>query len=372
MSDLWWRMPGPARYVAGALEQLHDGKNVVLCVPDHLPDGLARAVVQAQPAPWGRAWELLRVRASTNSTPVDLLFRRFAPDAAAATLRNAAALVREPQFTRRLIWLERMSSTTWPAWKAFLEEYEHACRARLPDERSLFCIMLAGEPAASPPVAGVSLAVARWRGIASELDTLLYTSLVFPERPLTGVKRNVAVAVVAALALWDPHICDYLARQPLRTIFAPCESLRRFAHERGWEQPGGTNLWCAGMVDTFADQERQHSAHLALCGQIDELNHRVWRGQMSVLYPMIEERRQQLLLELRDLLHVPFRTREGAQITQLHDLEIGHIEWQLAEHRRNGRPDPRLETTFRQVSALKTMRNHLAHLESVREEQIQL
>lgn len=369
-SAQWWRMPGPEHFVGGVLEHLREGKNVVLCVPEHLPGGLGSAIVQGQPTPWNRSWQKLRAPADSRAAPIDLLYQRFAPAARPDTLRRAASLAREPAFARQLIWLEGFSPHSWPAWRAFLEEYEHACRDQLPDERSLFCAKLSGELALQPPAPEIGLALARWDGVVSDIDTLLYTALVFPAQPLAGARRRVAISTVAALALWDPAVSDYLARQPLRAILQPGEPLARLAHARGWRADAACDPWACGREQRFGEQRRPHSAQLALCGQTDELERRVWVGQIAVLYPLLEERRRQFIHELADLLRVPFQTRDGAIIQHVYDLELGHIVYQLGERRRAGLPDPRLDTIAPQVSRLKTMRDLLAHFQALRDDQL--
>jgi hypothetical protein len=82
----------------------------------------------------------------------------------------------------------------------------------------------------------------------------------------------------------------------------------------------------------------------------------LWRGQVGVLLPLIEEERQSLLTALAGQLCVPWRTDWG-EITDLYDLEIGHIYAQMA----NGCVTTDREVR-RRVRCLKEIRNELAHL----------
>jgi hypothetical protein len=77
---------------------------------------------------------------------------------------------------------------------------------------------------------------------------------------------------------------------------------------------------------------------------------------VAVLLPFVEERRQELLARLRHHFEVPFRTANGEVIEDVRDLEIGHIEYQLATRGRAVPPEVRL---------LKRIRNCLAHQETV-------
>jgi hypothetical protein len=77
-----------------------------------------------------------------------------------------------------------------------------------------------------------------------------------------------------------------------------------------------------------------------------------------VVLPYIEERRQQLLEELSAVLSVPFRTVYGQVLTDVRDLEVGHIEAQLAVG------SAQVSETLRaEVRWLREARNRLAHLE---------
>jgi hypothetical protein len=110
-------------------------------------------------------------------------------------------------------------------------------------------------------------------------------------------------------------------------------------------------------------EEKVHSAYLALDDPKGEVERRVWSAQVGVLLPFVEERRQELLARLDGVLRVPFRTRFGEEITDLRDLEIGHIESQLLTSPLAVDPDVR-----RQVRRLREIRNSLAHLETLRPE----
>lgn len=354
MSPIWWQLPGPARFIAQINDSLHAGKNVVLCLPEHVPNGLARAVVLSPYPPHGGDWIIRRVPVDSKRDPAELLFHAFAPEIPGSALRNAATLAEAPGFARKLIWIDGLTCATWPVWRHFLEEYEHACRSYLPHERTLFCVRLVGAAANNPPQVAASLALHRWAGVVDLLDMLVYTSTIMPERALVGVKRRVAIAMVAQLALWDPAISDLLVRLSLRELTQPYEILNAIAHNRGWDATNPSlDTWHEGKLCFFEGQERLHSAAIGCRNQKNEIERRIWSGQMSILFPFIEERRQTLLNELRAFLKTPFRTREGNWIDDIRDLEIGHIEWQLVEHRRSGRYHPQLDAILPTIKALK-------------------
>lgn len=361
MSRLWWQLPGPSRFVARIVQDLRDGKNVVLCLPEHVPDGLASAIRSALGDSEEWSWYTLRVREEDGAAdPVRLLFSRFVPHARPDALWNAGALVTEEALAGKLLWLDGFTPPVWPAWKAFLEDYEHACRARSVFERTLFCIPLIGTLALDPPGEDVCLAHHSWRGCVDLLDMLVFTATLLQGKQIPDLQKRVIVSIIAHLALWDPTVSEYLARESRDKIFNPIPLLQGIAKERGWHGENEALLaapWHAGMLDVVDRVERVHSAVLAAHGADSTIQRRIWSAEVGVMLPFVEERRQDILTRFAGVLCVPFTTRFGEVITNVRDLEIGHIERQLADN-------PAVSAEMRQlIKQLRKIRNDLSHLE---------
>ena len=116
--------------------------------------------------------------------------------------------------------------------------------------------------------------------------------------------------------------------------------------------------WHGGVVNQIEGAKQIHAAALAGVGEWLELKRRLWRAQVGVVLPYIEERRPMLLEELSTVLAVPFSTPYGQVLTDVRDLEVGHIEAQLAAGR-----VPVSEAIRTEVRWLREARNRLAHLE---------
>ena len=72
--------------------------------------------------------------------------------------------------------------------------------------------------------------------------------------------------------------------------------LRTIAIERGWKPDAPAELrWELGIEDSIGGRRRPHSAFVALCGDGTEIDRRLWRAQLRVLFPAIEEVRLALL-----------------------------------------------------------------------------
>ena len=113
------------------------------------------------------------------------------------------------------------------------------------------------------------------------------------------------------------------------------------------------------MKDMVDGIEKEHSALLALRHDARALQRRIWNAEVGVMLPFVEEQRQDILARFAGVLRVPFMTRFGEEITDIRDLEIGHIESQLANN-------PAVSSSIRQlITQLRTIRNALSHLESL-------
>ena len=117
------------------------------------------------------------------------------------------------------------------------------------------------------------------------------------------------------------------------------------------------------MKDMFDGCERVHSAALVLTDRTGEIGRCVSSGQVGVLFPLVEERRQMILKELAQHLVVPFRTRFGSTVADWRDLEIGHIESQIVGNNLPVSAD--IRCLLRQ---LRQIRNCLAHQDTVSRE----
>ena len=102
------------------------------------------------------------------------------------------------------------------------------------------------------------------------------------------------------------------------------------------------------------------TAALAASGKFRDVEQRIWSAEVGILFPYVEEKRQELVEELRSVLRVPFVKRTGEVVSDLRDLEIGHIESQLKSMGVIMKPDQ-----MRLIECLRQIRNHLSHFQLV-------
>lgn len=363
MRNLWWTLPGPARFVSEIADSLQNGENVVLRLPEHCPYGLSSAIHAILPDQEHWPWRILEVSENQDIDPIDFLFSRFVPNIEPDAIRSIGRLVCESGFMGQVIWLEGISAQSWRVWKEFLNEYAHVCRTRPIIQRTLFCVPLVGVLALDPPIQEVCLTHHCWQGIVNRFDILLFTTSLFLDRPIPLLLRDILIAITANLALWDPAVSMRFATEEASSILNPMPLLDQIAQSRRWTVGGmcnQDNAWAEGKADQIDGQWKNHSAWLAPIARDKEINHRVWSAQVGVVFPFVEEQRQRIVAELGRSLRVPFTTRTGEIINDWRDLEIGHIESQINNHPIKVPPKMR-----QLIAVLRDIRNCLSHQEMI-------
>ena len=86
---------------------------------------------------------------------------------------------------------------------------------------------------------------------------------------------------------------------------------------------------------------------------------RIWRAQIAILFPIVEQEWRRYLQNYQDRWRVPHTRQDGRDVRQIDDLEIGDLVRQAHEFGMRPEDRRRLEWSHR-------VRNALAHVEIVR------
>lgn len=362
MPDFWWSLPGPSAFLDTAGDDLREGMSLVLRLPEHTPDGVDREIRRSVELDW----RCFVVPHDLQGEPAAALLEYFDPDLPPEAPRTCRTLVESSRFRGHGVMIETMCPQSAATWCEFLIEFDERVRAVAPFARSRICLVLRGAAAREIPAGGVALSVRSWDGVVGETDMALWAAYLLRDRGGGAMPRRVMVSVVARLALWDPELALRLADEPNARVLAPEPVLAQVAHERGWSEgmaTGDTVRWCAGALCEIEGQKRIHSAALIPLGHADEVGHRVWAGQVGVLFPFVEERRRSLIDVLGERLVVPYRPYpEAEEIHDRRDLELSHM---LRQVRRYPAGLPTWMTDA--LSVLVDIRNRIAHFETVPE-----
>lgn len=351
----WWTIPGPRSFLDAVIGEVREGKSVFLILPENAPGRLSHALRESFREDC--SWERMNVLAGED--PVDFLCAQIVPDPDPRRLRSAASLASEESFQRKLIWIEEISEGEWAKWSHFFLEYERVCRVVPESRRSLFLIRRTGAGAVSPPTA-VGLGTVRWDGWLRSHDIAIYSNGRIRART-SALETDLTTALVSELGGWDPTLCEYMADFALPDLIQPGPLLERYAVEKGWRfEPGPYDeaAWSKGLWQTYLGKQTPHSCYGAFLFGPRFLNRLLWKAEIGILMPYIEEKRQELIEQYRKHIKLPFCSKYGV-FNDVYDLEIGLLELALSQSGAPGR------TILDLVRNLKLARNQLSHLAAV-------
>lgn len=271
------------------------------------------------------------------------------------------ALAASMELESTVLWVHGGRVTHWGAWGPFLERFVRASRAHPARRCGAIGITLDGSVAASHVRTDAGVRVARWRGRISRLDVQLYLALHLHQGGRRSLEEALRIGISTELGGPDVPFALELARRPLRELLDPLPILRAQATSRGWNGTPGPDAWAEGRIDELDGRAFEHSASIVSRGEIAPILQRMWRAELTVIFPELEERRVQLVQQLKPFLR-PMETMFGP-IERVEDLELAHILFQL----RNERVSAQTRSTLHHLNEL---RKSLAHLEPVRPENL--
>lgn len=365
----FWTLPGPESFCERILENLAEGKNVILFLPEYMPGGLKEFVESAtvKEIPDKCFYELFQSEFKSDFSPLANLFKLFNVELEEDLRYNVFShefLVKNDSFRNNILWIEATDELNLQDWLAFLQTYEKTSRNTDLSERSLFCFCIFGRSFESVEIReDVCLKFLQWEECVDFFDMLLYAHWNFSTSSERALYRELAVNVAACLALWDPKVVESLAEFDFRDVLSPHRILKKIGCERGWANKGFRPCWENGAKEKRGKHFMLHSSFLALDGEkIKELDLRIWRAQNMFLLPLIEEQRLKIVESLKGKWEIPFSSYNGYFIKHAEDLEIGHIWFQIEK----GYVQV-LDSKKQLVKRLRDLRNILAHHQIAKE-----
>jgi hypothetical protein len=357
-------LPGPAGFVEAIARDLRRGSCVLVAFPVHAPDGFSTALRNQFLDDDLVRWAAPKPGDIVGQEPLHFLVQHYATDLAGETFVDERQLAGSGNFAGRIVCVEPVAPQDWQPWWDFLLDYTGVLRHRPTDARGLVCIVTRGVELGALPAPDIALALHAWRGFADELDLLSW--LHYWTRDVTvhsPVKKRLRLRLGLELIGFDATLAPQVATKGLADLLAPTDWLVAVAQERGWlaeESPS----WIRGSLDDVEDKYVSHPALLALKSNASSsLRRCIWRAQVAVLFPLIEQERTAYLERYKALVRLPFSSTSGAMIQELEDLEIGHLHHLLAK-----KLDHREAMRLRR---LKDARNALAHLDPLEADELE-
>ena len=335
-----WELPGPAGFLEAVERSLRDGASVVVRFPLRMTaqfDDVVQACCDFA------TWTVFRPDGA--QPPCKSLLERFAPRGS-----SLADLCAASDFQARLIWIDGLDQDTWPDCRQFLTDYAQYSRNVAKLGRTQFLVLLVGAPPEEPPPRDATLRVHDWRDAVSEMDLLFLAYERLGVRGFNETMRVLLATIVARVASWDLGTAERLLEAENEdNLIDPTDLLQAIATNEGWTCETLAE-WALG---TASGTGVVHAALAALEKPPRELCWRVWSAQASVLLPIIEKQRYEIV-QANDRKIVTHLQRDGLSIDPL-DLEIGALVGMV---RRQGFS----RHVFNRVKRLHKARNDLAHL----------
>ena len=347
-----WSLSGPSSFVDDIEGAVRDGASVIARFPSTVPGGLERELRARLHSLF--KWTFVDA-SQASSGPLTFLLQQICPGVSSFEASSITELAATDSFQGRLIWIEKIDLGAWPDWSRFLRAYSDACRNVDPLNRTVFIVLLSGEPATRDVPEEVALVRCDFRGAVDMLDLFVFALQQVPASVKCREHRALLAHTVAQVAQWDSVLAERLVALPLVEALSPEGALRQYALDRGWTA-STPECWENGTVDGPTEQPTVHSALLEVSGKSRLVLQRIWAAQAAVLLPLVEERRVGLVGRCGRHLELPIRTEDGRWVDDPLDLEVGPLAWYLD---RPGSPW-RLR---KQVRRLRDVRNKLAHME---------
>lgn len=360
MWDRWWTLPGPSAFIDELVAALRSSRNLLIMLPQYAPPGIENAMGRRVCDDPSWRWRTLSLGPSGSdaATPVQSIFRGLGLDSPRPGESWADRLADASEMQDRILWIDGIKLDAWQPWRDAISRYARTCQQRSQYGRGLLCCCVCGVPSADLPLADGALSVHTWFGRLDELDLQIWVAHFLRGIEISPLERRARRIIAATLAGFDPELALCLARLDLSGLMSPGLVLKTLASDRGWTvERVRVPSWHLGMADSVGGESQTHLALSVLPdqGTQSQVPMRIWQGQVTVLFPLIEQRRGQVIADHRSSLTVPFEKGDGTWVTRIEDLEIAHLYYQL----RNDR-DRRLEPLLRR---LREARNALAHLE---------
>ena len=352
----WWEQVGPRRFYLEVFRALKSG-SVIVWFPAHATEDILVPLDEFAPSLAGKIYH---IDANEEGTPENLV-RKEIPGVGPSESPFAAL-----GGGRDLVVVRSVRQQTWPAWRRFMDDYHWyvaGARLRIADVSRFLVVARAINPEQAPPRV-VTIKHVRYQGYVSLSDTERYCQRLLAGSGQSIIERQVSASVIAHVALWDKDIAERLCGRVLSDILNPIDFLQRLAVARKWrsDQPSG---WCSGTEHEVEDENCVSSAFLVSCEEYAEVKQRIWRAQLKVLFPFIEQQRNIFIdLVRQHLTFVPPQT----QFAEMEFLALQHL---IRNHLPQGAEDT--YSVFLQIaSAFGEVRNYLAHRKPAPEEALHL
>lgn len=352
----YYELPGPSGFLDRIEDDIREeGRSIIMQMGRFAPEGWVEELNRRLSADWycipvdggaANPLEVLTAGSQFGKRSIDSLETIYELEG----------------FSRRIFTVDISDEAELAAWTEFLPKFADITRQQPRLERSMVILSIVSG-SVSKELNNVMLRSYSFEGVVTPIDMLIYAYQHIPPESGKGLLRDLRAQLSMELSLWDFSLCKELAPLSAATLIDPDAILKRYAEKVGFQEmvPVEDNAMLieAGARGLFEGEERFHSALLALRDDSKGIRRRIWRAQLRVLYPFVEEHRQSILAKYGRLIKLPHTRRDGTEVSSLQEMEIGDIKVNLDQNTRSHR---KLKNFIRN---LWKIRKDLAHLDVV-------
>lgn len=353
-SEFWWaNITGAHLVISKIVEALTENCTVIIDIPVDLPwrHQMRSSAEDEFRKLSGISDTIIEVVDATDDVPVDVnpgrfLLDRFAPN---KEVRNGYRersqrsiqeyIIENTVLKNRIIWVKGMLNSQVSDWLSFCRDYNSNN-----EENGLFVLEIQG---------GVHKQDNNMRSIRlleciSNYDVQLFSSFIVEEKSaLSNVWRRYLSTATAIICDIDAEIASHLLEIIDPKKQSPLDIIMEMASWQKYSVRG-------------ADDESNHIFMHCRNNNKKELEQRLWKAQVQVLFPLIEMERIKIIesyyRELQTTIEQKHIEQYGEKITKPIQLELGTLCFLMNRYYCIRDKDAR-----ERISFLHKCRNHLAH-----------
>ena len=353
-SEFWWaNITGAHLVLSKIVEALTENCTVIIDIPVDLPwrHQMRSSAEDEFRKLSGISDTIIEVVDATDDVPVDVAPGRFLLDRFAQNkeVRNGYRersqrsiqeyIIENTVLKNRIIWVKGMLNSQISDWLSFCRDYNSNN-----EENGLFVLEIQG---------GVHKQDNNMRSIRlleciSNYDVQLFSSFIVEEKSaLSNVWRRYLSTATAIICDIDAEIASHLLEIIDPKKQSPLDIIMEMASWQEYSVRG-------------ADDESNHIFMHCRNNNKKELEQRLWKAQVQVLFPLIEMERIKIIesyyRELQTTIEQKHIEQYGEKITKPIQLELGTLCFLMNRYSCIRDKDAR-----ERISFLHKCRNHLAH-----------
>lgn len=329
-----WELPRPRAYIEEIVSELSRKRNVAIALPAADESWFFEGIRKSLDDLNGRDLKIFEV---AGREPRDVLGELLGESFIVDDPRALTEALRDYVDTR-VFCIVDLGERDLKAWTQLVSSYIKENQNR-PDDTVPFLLVLPDRMTAP----GLNLLAPR--DVARAEDAVLLATI---NDAVPSANRNEArlrACIAGVLAQWDLSCATELAQESLDRLCSPIPLLRDIALRRGWH-PSNPPDWAQGQISSSGEL---HSAWCAILGKGDIIMRRLWSAQATILFPLLEEKRQVLLKQYARYLPTP-NSETVLELADIDDkLRICGAPKEFSDESRRAR----------------YIRNDLAHLECI-------